>query len=197
MKKLISILLIATLIACTSKNRENNAAQTPKALQDESSLIKSYSSGRYDDLVESLYTELVKNNADLKLLEEKINELNTSKNDSTELLNRFVQKNMLYFSSANAHIAQIKDSLMRQKMKSLITKDSVAFNSSVIQHYQLQNLIEAKNVQLADLHTILKIVKTLPLMEKYQKENIPGFKSLQGFIHKQNEAIKLADTLIK
>lgn len=50
-------------------------------------------------------------------------------------------------------------------------------------------------MMIADLHTVLRIVRTLPLIDKYQKDNLPAAKSLDDFIKQQDAAIKLADSL--
>lgn len=34
-------------------------------------------------------------------------------------------------------------------------------------------------------------------MEKYQKDNLPNKKQLEGFIKQQDQTINLADTLVK
>ena len=73
-------------------------------------------SGRSDDLLESLYNELVSKDVELKRLEVKINDLNSSKNDSIELFDKFNGKIESYFRSINSRVSAIEDSLLRDKM---------------------------------------------------------------------------------
>ena len=86
---------------------------------------------------------------------------------------------------------------MRDKIKALITSSLNKYNSAITKHNELLKTIQAKDLTITDLHTILKITRTLPLIEKYQTDNLPSTKSLEGFINRQNEAIKLADSLSK
>jgi uncharacterized protein YdiU (UPF0061 family) len=197
-KILISIILVLALASCSNNRTEDKPKQeTPKALEDKSSSYEIVSKRGYDDLVESLYSELVSKNIDLKKLEDKIDELNTSKKDTTNSFDKFNEKNQSYFSAAKTHTGEIKDSLLREKMRNLIANNLTKYNARIAKHNELLKIIETKNVTIADLHNILKIVKTLPLIEKYQNDNLPGTKSLEGYIIQQDATIKVADTLSK
>lgn len=197
-KIFISTIIVLTLASCDNNRTQDKPKQeTPKALEDKSSSYEIVSKRGYDDLVESLYNELVSKNIDLKQLEEKIDDLNKSKGDTTNLFDKFNQKNQSYFSSADRHISEIKDSLLRDKMKVLIANNLTKYNKSIARHEELLKVVEAKNLTISDLHNILKIVRTLPLIEKYQRDNLPNTKSIEGIIKRQDEVIKLADTLAK
>ncbi|GAB2670787.1 hypothetical protein GCM10027036_25140 [Flavihumibacter cheonanensis] len=50
---------------------------------------------------------------------------------------------------------------------------------------------------ISDLHNVLKIIRTLPLIDKYQNDNIPNTKSLEDYLKKQDKVITIADTLTK
>ena len=82
-------------------------------------------------------------------------------------------------------------------MKVLIANNLTKYTSSTTKHKELLKIMETKSLIISDLHNILKIVKTLPLIEKYQRDNLPDTKSFEGFIKRQNETIKLVDTLAK
>src|SRR5688572_31072493 len=174
-KILLSIILVLTLASCDNNRTQAEPKQeTPKALEDRSSSYQIGSKRGYNDLVESLYNELVSKNADLKDLEDKIDELNESKADTTRSFDKFTAKNQSYFSSADGHASAIKDSLLRDKMKVLIGNNLAKYNSSIARHKELLKIIEAKSNTVSDLHNILKIVETLPLIENYQRDNLPG-----------------------
>ena len=187
-----------TLVACDNPQRQDKPEQeTPKALEDKSVSSEILSKRGYDDLVESLYSELLDKNQDLKNLENKIQELNQSKNDSTKSFDNFNTKSINYYSAANRRIDQLNDSLLRIKMRTLISSSLTKYKSSITTHETLLKTIDAGGITISDLHTTLKITETLPLIEKYQHNNLPSTKPLEGFIQKQNQAIKLADTLSK
>jgi hypothetical protein len=200
MKTSIFILALMglTLVSCNDNRKVDSPKQeTPNALKEKSSSEEILSKRSYDDLVESLYNELLSKNLELKKLEDRIEELKKSKSDSTILFDKFNEKNQSYFSAAIIHIAEIKDSLLREKMKNLIANDSTQYNSAIDKHTQLMKIVEAKGLTISDLHNILKIVKTLPIIKKYQTDNLPSTKPLEGYSKQQDDIIKLADSLSK
>jgi hypothetical protein len=198
-KIILSSLIFLTLISCDNlrKNAKPNQ-ETPKALDDTKSSYDIVSKSRWsDDLVESLYSELSEKTPELSQLGDKIEKLRKNEGDSTESFNQYNQKNQAYFSAANAHIEQIKDTVLREKMKLLITASLSKYNAKVSPHLALLKAIDAKNVSLNDLHSVLKITRTLPLIEKYQRDNLPTTKSIKGFSKRLDETLKYADTLVK
>lgn len=194
----VSTILVLTFVSCNNKHtRDDPKQEIPKALEGKSSSYEIVSKRGYEDLVENLYNELASKDIDLKKLEDAINELNKSKSDTTELFDKFNKNNESYFNSADRHVLEIKDSLLRDKMKLLVANNLTKYNLLIARHSELIKIIEAKQVTISDLHNILKIVKTLPLIDKYQKDNLPNTKSLEGYIKQQDQTIKLADTLSK
>lgn len=197
-KIIILAIIVLTLATCTNnRNQDNPKQETPKALEDKSSSYEIVSKRDYDDLVESLYSELVSKDIDLKRLEDKIKELSKHKNDNKELFDKFDGKNQSYFNYADRHVLAIQDSLAREKIKNIVASQLTKYNSRITKHNELLKLIEAKKMTIADLHNVLKIVRTLPLIDKYQKDNLPSTKPFEDFIKQQDETIKLADTLSK
>lgn len=132
-----------------------------------------------------------------KTFEDKIGDLNTGWRDTADLFENFNEKNEAYFSSADKHISVIKDSLLRDRMKVLIASNLAKYESSIAKHNELLKIIDAKNMTISDLHNVLKIIKTLPLIEKYQGDNRPNTKPFEGYIKHQDESIKVAEKLIK
>ena len=192
-KIFLPAILVLALVSCEN----NRTQQTPKALTIQSPSFDYTSKRGDDDLVESLYKELVSQNIDLKKLEDKIDALQKSKGDTLNLLNQFTEKNQSYFNSVDDHISGIQDSLLRDKMKALIANNLAKYNASIVRHNELLQLIQAKNLTINDLHKILKIVRTLALMEQYQRDNLPDIRSLEGYVKRQDDVINYADTLIQ
>lgn len=197
-KAFILIFIYLALSSCDNLNTQDKAKEeTPNALQDKNFSSEIVSKRSYDDVVEILYKELLDKDKNLRQLEHDIDALNSSKNDTTELFNNFNIKNESYYSSVNRHIDQINDTLLKERIKVVITNSLTNYNSLIAKHKALLKAIEAKNTTISDLHTVLKITKTIPLINKYQKQSLPTTKSLEGYINEQNKAIKFADTLTK
>lgn len=199
MKSLLLILIIAfTFLSCNQTPRnEEVTPETPKALQENSS--KEYSllskRGSNEDLVESLYSELVDKTPELKDLEKRIGYLNEARVDSVQDFNNFNQKNNSYYSAAEQRVSHITDSLLRDKMRSIITNSQSKYNAQIAKHNSLIEILNSKAIKLQDLHIILKLVKTLTLIEKYQKENIPNTKSIEKVINEFDKTMQKVDSL--
>ena len=196
-KIILSFFIVFTLVSCNhSPRKSGHNTDMPKALENEGEL-KVYSSRSWDDLVESLYKELADQTPELKELEGKLEMLAKSKIDSLEVFATYNEKNQSYYSAANVHLEQIKDSVLRTKMKSLIEASLTKYNVRIEEHTELMNLIDANTINLNDLHTVLKITKTLPMIEKYQAGKLPTKNSLKGFTKQLDEAMQMVDTLVK
>jgi Na+-transporting NADH:ubiquinone oxidoreductase subunit NqrC len=196
MRQLLSISIVLTIIVSCNNNRLQPQQETPKALDEND---KSYSlvtkRGYDEDILESLYGELVDKTPELEKLEEDIDIIYSSKVDSLEAFTNFDSKNDRYYNSAGIHSQGIKDSLLRQKMKNLIQASLTNYNSLTAPHNNLLNSIESKQATLGDVHTALKIVRTLPVIAKYQKNSLPDTKPLEGYSQKLSKTIREAQTL--
>ncbi len=201
MKPFLPIALLALMLfSCNhspvSKKENGQKAETPKALQPETVDV-SFTKTRGEDMVESLYQELVDKNPALKALEDEIKHVQENKNDSTSAFDGYNNKNSAYYFSATNHLPDIKDSLLRHRIELLINKSQADYNGGISKYTALQNTINAKNETLSDLHTVLKIIKTLPVVEAFQKNHAPGTKPMEGIVKEYDKAIKIVDPLTK
>lgn len=194
----LSAILAVTFVSCENKRiQDPSKKEAPAALEEKSAAEEIMSMRGRGDLVDRLYEELVERDVVLKRLEVQIEELNDSKRDSIESFDKFDGKVKAYFSASERYVSEIKDSLLRNKVKLLLANNLKNYDSQMAKHNELIKVIAARETTISDLHNALKIVKTLPLIEKYQKDNLPGIKPLEGFIKQQDQAISLADTLLK
>lgn len=187
----IVLMFIVAITACNQPRKDSKPQkEIPKALEDKSVSLEIVSKRSYNDLVESLYSQLIEENPELEKMETSINNLAKSQDDSSASFDNYDAKNKSYFQAANNHVEKIRDSVLREKMKVMIASSFVKYNKSVMPHNQLLKYIEEKKIVLNDLHTILKITRTLPLMEKYQANNLPDTNSLKGFATQLDETVK-------
>lgn len=193
----ISMFSLLLLTSCGNPPvQDTPKPKPPAALADKGSFeIKSRSGS--DDLVQRLYDELSGNTPELKQFENQLEQLANTRSDSTESFYKFDEKNRSYFDAANRHIEGIKDSVLREKTKALVYASLNRYDSKVSKHKDLLNLINKKNVSLEDLHTVVKLTRTLPLMERYQADNLPTTKPMDGYLKQLDKALQSADTLIK
>ncbi len=179
-------------MAC--KNRSDGL---PKALENKKSTIEIVSKRGYDDLIESLYSEVSGKDEDLKKLEREIRELEEGRPDSVAAYNHFNGRNRAYYNSAGNHISSISDSLLAGRLKAIIHAHIRHYDSSMHRHRLLADTIEMKNLKISDLHKVVKLFKTLPLIEEYQQNNVPDTVSMEGLIQRQNEVIRFVDSILQ
>jgi hypothetical protein len=185
------------LLSCNGKQKENSPEtkqETPKALQEDELDTKSYSRSN-SDLTEELYQELVDKTPALKNLEDDLSAFRTEPYDINEKFNKYDSKSKSYYSSVNSKAATIKDSLLRQKIIDLITNSNDHYTHKTAELNSLLQQISQKTSTLDDHHTVLKIVLTLPLIEKYQNDNQPANKEFKDLIKNQVKLIERTDSL--
>jgi len=147
--------------------------------------------------LESLYAELASKTPELKELENKLDTLSASKGDSTKSFDRYNRKNQSYYSYADNHLKNINDSTLRKKMKTLISSSLTKYNSKIYRHTELLKYIDKKTMTLDDLHEILIITTTLPLIEKYQNDNLPTTKSINGYSKQLERVVRIENSLLE
>ncbi len=197
MKLLLSFCFLLLISCSQNKPAPQQQNNVPKALE-EKSVDFSVVSKRYDnDIVQSLYNELLKEDKDLSKFEDGIGKINSDKADSLEYFHSFQSKNTSYYNSADRYLANIKDSVLKYRIKQILAESNSRFEAAVVQHKNLIQEIETKENHLADLHFAVKIIKTLPVMEKYQRENRPSLNPIQTINNEFGKLIAQADVMVK
>ncbi len=184
------ILIFITFSSCMDSNPlDDNRQETPQALEEHSSSGEYLSKSRGVDILESLYDDLAEKTPELKKLELEIDNLKKSKEDSTYSFDQYNGKNQAYFNAANSHLEKIKDSLLRDKMRTLVSHSLKNYDDAILKHTALLKSIEMKTITLNDLHTVVKITKTLTVIESYQNSNLPPIISLAGYLKQLDNTI--------
>ena len=191
-----TIFILTLLVSCGGGQTENNKPtqqETPKALQDSKLEIKSYS--RSGDLTEELYQELVGKTPSLKKLEDDLDAFIPKPNDLKDKFNQYDSKSNSYYNSANYKATAISDSLLKKKIISLIMTSNNKYSAKTAELNMLLKQISKDGATLNDHHSVLKIVLTLPMIEKYQDDNMPNKKEFKDLINQQEKLIIQTDSL--
>ncbi len=192
----IAIFCLTLLFSCENRQKENKTeikAETPKALQEDKLEIKSYS--RSGDMIEELYQELVDKNPELKKLEEDIEAIRLKPNEPIEKFNAYDAKSNSYYSSANYKATAMSDSVLKNKIIAFISKSENNYKEKTTEINSLLKEVSENGSAINNHHTVLKIVLTLPLIEQYQKDNLPGTKEFKNIIKEQDKLIIKTDSL--
>lgn len=196
--RIITLVILMALLSCSApEQKEPKQPEPPKALQEvktEYSLKSSRSSG---DLVQELYQELMEKDNAIKLLEDQLNTLQQTEDDSTGAFIGFDGKNKTYHAAADTYLPRISDSLLRDRIRSILSNSLARYENSTAVHQQLLKQIAENKTTLNDLHIAVQLVRTLGMMEKYQQDNMPAKASLLGYIRQQEKARKMAGQQIQ
>ncbi len=125
------------------------------------------------DLVEELYDQAVKQNNNLESIEEDISKFYKKKNDALEKYNSYTYYNSRYYSDARAKTQQIADATIKQRATDQLNQSEAAYNARIAAWQKTIADMNARERELGDLHILLKIATTRPMIEKYQSNELP------------------------
>lgn len=193
---LTSLFVLFLLMACENYRPKEVSAETqnetPKVLDDSKVDVSSFSKRYTDissDIIPDLYKEAVEKDVNLKKLNDKLNGINEMKADSLKRYSGYFQNNEKYWFSANSYISEISDSVLRNDLKEIFKKMESSYQSSISRHNTLMEKLEAKERILKNYEILMKLSITLPMIARYQKNELPNIKTL-------NNMINVYDTLI-
>lgn len=182
---LLAILSILLVFSCNENKSENNNSevQNPEALQDDIKL-KSLTK-RGVNLIDELYAELVEINPELKKLETELETFQETPSETQNIFFNYNGKSNQYYGNATGFANQISYSISKKRIIALIKKSNEKYDSQSKEINELVKEISNSQNSIQGNHNILKIVLTIPLIEKYQKENLPKKEKFLETIVKQ------------
>ncbi|MET0391781.1 MAG: hypothetical protein ABW019_01515, partial [Chitinophagaceae bacterium] len=89
-------------------------------------------------------------------------------------------KNDRYYSTALTYAGAISDSVLKQQIRTLLNQYRDKYKNLVAPQSQLAAALDNKDLALTDLYTVLKLTKTMAVMENYQQTHLPATQPLQA-----------------
>jgi hypothetical protein len=130
-------------------------------------------SGGGKDLVEELYLQTVRQNDNLKSVEDDIDKFYKKRNEAIEKYSIFISYNNRYYNDARVNAATINDAANKQKANDIINKSEAAYKNKMADWQNAVSALNASEKELNDQHTLLKIMITEPMIAKYQYSDMP------------------------
>lgn len=186
MKKLLLLFVFTLFISCQKNETNTKNNEEPKILQEKSIDIGRFKRG--GDLVGQLYEDLVNKSPELKNLEEDLQGLNPR--DTIEIFNNYDRKSDFYYRAAEANAEGIRDSILKKKILNLISSSATKYDTKKAEVQNLVSTINQKRTEITNYYTALKIILTLPLIEKYQKDHLPQKSPFEKVIEKENQLLE-------
>lgn len=189
---IVASALLLALSACHSADTTSAppTADVPKALKENDKGSYVSTKRMSGNIVDDLYAELTEKNDDLKQLENRLSELRAGQHDSLKTFNTYDDKNTEYYNTASRYMAGCHDSALAAKTKTLILASMKHYDGAVKGYKDIEEAISKTAVTLDDLHKLLKVVSTLPLIEKYQRGQLPSARPMQNYLYQQAAAVK-------
>lgn len=191
MKKiLLTFALLSALFCCTENTSRNKALIENAVDETDSSLKGSFGSSRYDNnIIDKVYSELIRHDHALALLDEKILR---NREESEKVLQSYrtvLDKSDSFYRDAGLNAGTVTDSLLKKQIGHEIRISSDQYKLNIQKIKSLISRHEDNLNRLNDLYTAFKIRITLPEIEKYQKAHPLKPDSLGHLIRKQERLI--------
>mgnify|MGYP006921735758 CR=1 FL=1 len=188
--------LLMLLSACDSDQRlkaPSPKADTPDALKAGPGVLDSKRG--QSNLVDELYAEALEKDTSLKNLQDELSALDKRMADVKSLYGFYNEKSREYYHAANAEALQVQDSLLRVKLKGYIEASAKRYDGLTGDLRQLVGRIDLNAVTLNDQQSVLKIVTTISMMEKYQRNELPRDSSFTEVIKEQEKLIEKSEAV--
>lgn len=191
------LLLSGAGCAQKPKPAEHPVDNLPVVLESKSVEMSNLYKRNKENLIESLYQELIKQSEELQALDASIKSLGESRKKALDSFKLFNEKNDAYYESAKLNVKNIQDSIFRKKVQALVDESLKQYNLKTLPHRQLDSLLAKKSAAVNDLYILLKVVTTLPSMHEYQQSRMPGTSDLDA-LNRQLDSLHIRlDTLTK
>lgn len=176
MKRTAIALLTVALFACGRTTTPEDAV--PRALQDPSvveeiaeDVKSSYPRMGYgDDLVQKLFADVLEKDTALSALLGRLDAQREQHGDTMRAYERFVTLNDAYYGSVERHATGLTDSTARKGQLGRLAQSRMAHDARLAPCVTLQNDYAASASRATDLITLIKLQRTLLLMEEYQRK---------------------------
>lgn len=197
-KKVYIIIMLAMFISCEAKEKEEPIQEeeiVPSVLDEGSKANWKISSLRYDvNILESIYSEVKRNNDDLKQLHNNIEDVLSEKNDIEKKFNDYNNKNLSYYQSANETLNNLENEKLKELLATVLTESETNYQNEIeLIKSELENLNSETN-DLNDHINVLKVIKTIHFIETYQEKEKSDISLM---IKIKNNIIELKENISK
>lgn len=129
--------------------------------------------GRADDLVEALFADALEQDTALRALIRDADRQHRTHADSVEAHRRFEANNRAYYEAALAHADRLTDSLERDEQRSRLRQSEARYAAAMADARESGRRYDAVRARTAELVELIKLQRTLTIMERYQRTERP------------------------
>ncbi len=103
---------------------------------------------------------------------------------------KFSKTNQTYWESANNHINQIQDSVLRQSTLEVFKDIEQNYKNKMADYEPKMKEIQRKDILLSDQLILMKLFITESMIKNYQLNEKPAIKTLETIIEKYDKLIE-------
>ena len=205
MKTKYTLLILSVLIFSNCEKKEHSEktpeeilTQTPEVLEENASNYK-LSSKRYNaDVISKLYVEALEKNEDLKLLDEKIRNINSdSLNTHTKPFLEYSSVNNDYWTMANQYVDYLNDSILKQETIDVFKSLEDNYKESIKKHEDKLTEIRKHTSLLNDKLVLMKLMVSQSMMKNYQMNEKPDIAELETLLVQYEKLLKETEKFTK
>ena len=190
MKRIFLLFAFSFFIISCNENKTNPPIVENAVDNAESSPMSSLKQGRYsENMVHQIYNELMKNDKSLKVLDEKIIDINEKTQKTISRYEDVINKSAIYYNDAEHLTRAITDSITKGQVKADIKISSEKYELKTKNIKDLIQRINENQSKIKDQYIVFRIKKTISEIEKYQQAHPLKTDSLNQFINKQNQLL--------
>lgn len=191
MKKILFASVMAlSLLSCRESKTENAPIVENAVDNAKSSVSSSLESYRSENLIDQIYSEVIKNDKNLKALDDKVRKNIEETEKVLEVYDRILSMSESYYQQVGYKTKSITDSLMKKQVETEVKTSADQYNLKTGNIKAVIAQINKNNETLNNLYVAFKIRKTLLEIEKYQNAHPLKTDSLDNFIKKQNRLME-------
>lgn len=186
--KTFLILSFSLLIVSCKENDSTKNEIVEKAAENTESSFPIKRMGNSQNILDGIYSELIKNDSQLKKLDEKVASIQNDSRIIEKIYDDVIKNSTDYYILAD-NAKTISDSILKREILKLVNNSSEKFKLKKDKIEELKRQVRFNNYKTYSFYQALKIRRTLPEIEKYQKANPLKSDSLNQFINKQNQLL--------
>lgn len=191
MKKILFASVMALSLLSCRESKAGNAPIVENAVDNaKSSVSSSLESYRGENLIDQIYSELIKDDKNLKALDDKVQKNIEETEKVLDVYDKILSMSESYYQQAGYKTKSITDSLMKKQIEAEVKISADQYNLKTGNIKALIAQINKNNETLNNLYVAFKIRKTLLEIEKYQNAHPLKIDSLDNFIKKQNRLME-------
>ncbi len=185
-----TFIILTIMLGCGDDAGFNSATpndETPKTLQDGrlSQTRLSLGKSRKGSILNDLYFEIIENDEKLVELDSSIRTYLQVDDTLFAKFERYDFKSSHYYNEVMHKRGKMQDTLLSARLDSILASSMKRYGVLTQKTDTLMYQVNKLSDDISDRYHFLKVMITLPVMEKFQRDHLPSNKSIEKYLMEQ------------